>query len=97
MKEKKNALLVYALNTTGSDFHNWPRFSVDIVYFLFTCFTAWKCSRTDKFKEPKANNGGVGGRNKEKKIREEKLETEKILSPLISSENCNSASEWVGL
>ena len=81
---------IYALNITGSDFHNWPRFSVDVVCFLFTCL--WGESAHEQIssqKELKADEGGQNRNLKKKKIKEEKLETEKILFTLIFSENCH--------
>ena len=50
---------IYALIMTGSDFHNWPRFSVDVVCFLLTCLWCENAhEQISSQKELKADEGG---------------------------------------
>ena len=62
---------IYVLNITGSDFHDWPRFSVDTVCFLFTCL--WCESAHEQIssqRELKADEGRMGQKLKKKKKNE---------------------------
>ena len=77
--------------------HYWLWFSRLAKIFSWHClllvhlFMVWKCSWTDKLPEGAEGWWGEDGTEikKKKKMNEEKLETEKILSTLIFSENCH--------
>ena len=97
---------IYVLNITGSDFHDWPRFSVDTVCFLFTCL--WCESAHEQIssqRELKADEGRMGQKLKKKKKNEGRKTRNwensiyfNIFWKLPQKKKFHySVSEWVGL